>query len=440
MNDASTPPDLQPRFSDHRPHVCGRAGADSAAAYSATPAQIGLTAAAFPLAQLIGVPVMGALSDRFGRKPLLLVSQVSTCASFLMLAAASSLEMVILSRVIDGLFGANFATAQAAITDLTDEHTRTRGLGLIGAAFGFGFLIGPAISLLALEFSDGNMAMPALIAAAYSLVSIGITLFGFQETLPRHRRGTVSGSLRGIFGVMGRTLARPGMRPLAGLMFAQQFVFYAFESLLGLFLLSRIGLLGQGSALIFIYVGFLLIWVQARLIGRMRARLGDARLAQAALGLLAVGLLLSALTPEQPHPFYVQRIVENALADYVPSGTEAIVGEINVPLPPDSQRGFGGLLWLLVALVPLTIGAGLIRPALNSLMVARSPASETGAVLGVSTSFVSLANAGAPVLAALLMQSAGVTAPFLVGGLVMSGLALLSVMLVRADQPLKVAS
>lgn len=411
-----------------------------ATAYSATPAQIGLTAAAFPLAQLIGVPVMGALSDRFGRKPLLLISQISTCFSFLLLASATSLEMVVFSRLVDGLFGANFATAQAAITDLTDEENRTRGLGLIGAAFGFGFLIGPAISLFALEFSDGNMAIPALIAAAYSFVSILITLFGFKETLPPGQRGSVGNSLRGIFGALGRTLNRPAMRPLVTLMFAQQFVFYAFESLLGLFLLSKLGLLGQGSALMFIYVGILLIWTQARLIGRMRVRLGDARLAQAALGLLAVGLLLVALTPDSPHPFYVQRIVENAMLDYAPSAAEAIVGAINVPLPLDSQRGFGGLLWLLVALVPLTVGAGLIRPALNSLMVKRSPAAETGAVLGVSASFVSLANACAPVLAALVMQAAGVSVPFLVGGLLLTLLSLVSIVVIRGDQPAKVAS
>ncbi|KXK22814.1 MAG: major facilitator superfamily transporter [Chloroflexi bacterium OLB15] len=100
-----------------------------AAAYGATPLQIGLVAAAFPLAQLIGVPVMGALSDRFGRKPLLLISQITTCISFLMLAAATSLEMIILSRVVDGLFGANLATAQAAMTDISDEQSRSRAWG-----------------------------------------------------------------------------------------------------------------------------------------------------------------------------------------------------------------------------------------------------------------------------------------------------------------------
>src|SRR5690606_33413243 len=95
-----------------------------AAAYGATPLEIGLVAASFPLAQLIGVPVMGALSDRYGRKPLLLISQVATCLSFVLLGLADSLWLIILSRLIDGLFGANLATAQAALSDITGEENR----------------------------------------------------------------------------------------------------------------------------------------------------------------------------------------------------------------------------------------------------------------------------------------------------------------------------
>src|SRR5687768_13075252 len=93
-----------------------------AAAFGATPQQIGLIAASFPLAQLIGVPVMGALSDRYGRKPLLLISQISTCIGFLMLGFANSIEMLLLSRLIDGVFGANLATAQAALSDITEGN------------------------------------------------------------------------------------------------------------------------------------------------------------------------------------------------------------------------------------------------------------------------------------------------------------------------------
>lgn len=410
-----------------------------AAAYGASPLQIGLVAAAFPLAQLIGVPVMGALSDRYGRKPLLLTSQVSTFISFLMLAAATSLEMVILSRIIDGVFGANLATAQAAITDMTDDETRAQGLGLTGAAFGLGFLFGPAISLFALEFSN-SLAMPALIAAGYSLLSIFLTLFAFKETLPpAARRNADFRRLTVLFSGL-RMLRRPQLSPLLVLMFMQQVVFFAFESLLGLFVLSRLGLLGTGSALIFIYVGFILVYVQARLIGRWSRKYGEHRVVLVALGCLAVGLLLVAATPDQPHPLYLARKVEIALRDLAPNATEAIIGDIPITLPLDSNRGFGGVLWFAVALIPLAVGAGLIRPSLNSLMVKQSPPGETGAVLGVSAAFVSLADAVAPLLGGLLFQVYGASVPFAIGGLVMAGLFLVSLRLLRPQTPVPQAT
>lgn len=403
-----------------------------ALAYNASPLQIGLVTATFPLAQVIGVPVMGALSDRYGRKPLLLASQVTTFISFLMLAAANSLEMIILSRLIDGLFGANLATAQAAITDLTDDETRAQGLGMTGAAFGLGFVIGPVISLISLEFSD-SLAIPALIAAAYSLMSILITAFGFKETLPRHLRRPPS-IVSALFSGWGQ-MRRPKVNFLLLLMFLQQLVFFAFESLLGLFTLSRLGLLGQGNAAIFIYVGILLVFVQVRLIRPFRQRYGERSLIYIALGTLALGLLLAAATPAQPHPFYVTRIVENEIRELSPSATEQMIGDIAVTLPDQSQRGFGGVLWFLIAVTPLTIGAGLIRPAINSLVVKWTPAGDSGAVLGVSASVVSLANAAAPLIGGLIFQTQGPNAPFLIGGCIMLGLLLLAVAILRQAQP-----
>ncbi|MDL1902152.1 MFS transporter [Anaerolineae bacterium CFX9] len=400
------------------------------AVFNATPLQIGLIAAAFPLAQLIGVPIMGALSDRFGRKPLLLFSQITTCLSFLLLAAANSLELVILSRLIDGLFGANLATAQAAISDITDEKTRTQGLGLTGAAFGLGFLFGPAIALFSLEFSP-SLATPALIAAAYSFLSILLTLFMFRETLPPERRGRAKARGLALIFTAARMIRRPHLNVLLVFMFMQQFIFFAFESLLGLFILSRLGLLGQGSALIFIYVGFILVFVQVRLIGRWSRRYGERRLVWIALAALAGGLLLLSATPDQPHPLYVQRIVERDLRALTPDTTESIIGDIPITLPPDSQRGFGGLLWFLVALIPITVGAGLIRPALNSLMLQRASPGETGAVLGVSASFVSLADAFAPLAGGLIFQQFGASAPFLAGGLLMTVLFIVSLAVLR---------
>jgi len=400
-----------------------------AAAYGATPLQIGLTLAAFPLAQLVGVPVMGALSDRFGRKPLLLISQATTCISFVMLGLATSLEMVILSRLIDGLFGANLATAQAALSDITDESSRTRGLGIIGAAFGLGFIFGPVISLIALELSN-SLAVPAFTAAIYSFVSILVTLFLFKETHPPSARRRARKAAGGP-GLMARYLLRPALDLLLLLMFAQQLIFFGYESLLGLFTLTRLGFLGRGNAALFIVIGLILVLVQLRFIGRWSARFGDRGLANMALALVALGLLLTGLTPDSPHPFYVRELVQRDLLAAAPSQTEAIIGKLGVDLPPNGKNSLAGVLWLLVALIPVSIGAGLIRPALNSLLTQRVTPGEYGSILGLSAALVSAANATAPLLAGLMFQSFGASAPFLVGGLLMAGLCLGSILIER---------
>src|SRR5690606_16531620 len=238
-----------------------------AAVYGATPLEIGLVAATFPIAQLIGVPVMGALSDRYGRKPLLLISQITTCIGFILLGLANSLWLIILSRLIDGLFGANLATAQAALSDITSNENRAQGLGITGAAFGLGFIFGPVIALLALEFSDNNLALPAFIAAAYSFISIFLTLFIFKETLPPSKRNQGINSRVVNPALILQTLRRAPINVLLLLMFAQQIIFFGFESLLGLFTLTRLGILGQGNAVIFLLVGVILVAVQLRFIG-----------------------------------------------------------------------------------------------------------------------------------------------------------------------------
>jgi DHA1 family tetracycline resistance protein-like MFS transporter len=394
------------------------------AAYGASPLEIGLIAAAFPLAQLIGVPVMGMLSDRFGRKPLLLISQITTCISFIMLGFANSLAMVIFSRLFDGLFGANIATAQAALSDVTDESNRSAGLGLTGAAFGLGFIFGPLISLLALEATD-SLAVPALSAAIYSAISILLTLFLFEETLPPEKRQQQSDDNKAHQSrlspvIIWGYLRQPQIGFLLVLMFAQQVIFFGFESLMGLFTLSRLGILGQGNAILFLIIGTVLVIVQVRFIGRWTQRWGEMRVAQVALGLLASGLILVALTPQQPQPFYVQARVQYELAQQAPSSTEAILGDLGVELPAEGNNGIIGIVWMAVMIVPLSVGAGLIRPALNSLMTKQVSQREYGAILGVSAAFVSAANATAPIVGGLLFQRAGTTTPFLLGGIMMA--------------------
>jgi MFS family permease len=400
------------------------------AAFGATPLQIGIIAAAFPLAQLIGVPMMGALSDRFGRKPLLLISQFTTCFSFLMLAFATSLEMVILSRVVDGLFGANLATAQAAISDLTTDKDRARGLGLTGAAFGLGFIFGPVISLLSLQLTD-SLAVPALTAATYSFLSILLTLFAFQETLPPDKRQ----SKRRVVLFPRQLLRRPAALVILLILFAEQFIFFGFEALMGVFTLSRFGLLGGGNAFFFLVIGVILVTVQVRYIGRWVRKYGEARVLTGALVLLGLGLLLVATTPEQPQPFYVRALVEFDLRAQIPTSAEAILGDLGVELPEEGNNGVGGILWFLVALFPLSVGAALIRPNANSLLTRGTSGEDYGSILGVSAAVISAANGLSPILCGLIFQQFGPTVLFGAGGAAMLLLALLSLVAVRQPAP-----
>src|SRR5690606_32733942 len=148
----------------------------------------------------------------------------------------------------------------------------------------------------------------------------------------------------------------------------QQIVFFGFETLLGLFTLNRAGLLGQGNAVLFLWAGIILVMVQARGIGKLARKWGERKLALMALTLLAAGLLILAATPQQPHPFYIQRIALNHIAELGPESAEAVIGDIQVPLPTDDGRGIGAVLWLFAGVVPVALGAGLIRPALNAML------------------------------------------------------------------------
>jgi MFS family permease len=178
-----------------------------------------------------------------------------------------------------------------------------------------------------------------------------------------------------------------------------------------------------------------LVMTQVRFIGRWTRKYGESKVVALALALLAVGLILFALTPEQPHPFYVRQIVQKALQTQSASSTEALIGEIAVPLPENGHNGIGGLLWLLAVIVPISVGAGLIRPSLNSLMTQRVSRDDYGGILGLSSSVVSAANAVAPIAGGLLFQQFGSTMPFLLGGVVMAVLFLFSWRVVKSPTP-----
>lgn len=388
-----------------------------AASFGANPFIIGLLGATYPLMQFIGAPILGRLSDRHGRKPILVISQVGTLAGFLLLGFANALPLLFLSRIIDGISGANISTAQAAISDVTTEKNRTQGLGLIGAAFGLGFIIGPVIAFVTLALTNNDYRAPAFVAAAFSLLSILLTVFWFEETLPVERRG--SGASRAAVSLrsMGQALRHPSVGLLLFLIFAQQLAFGGFEQLLSIFTLNRLGLNASGNAVVFVFVGLILVAVQGGLVGRWSRAYGDRRLIYAGLGGLAVGFTLIAFTPEQPPPWYSRAALEAELnSTTTETDAQTTSSESAVNLPDDANTGWFGLLWLLAAMVPVAVGGGMLQPTINSLITKRVTPMEIGGMLGISAAFLSAANAAAPVVGGAVFEAAGPTTLFLLWG------------------------
>lgn len=410
-----------------------------ATSFGASPAVIGALSATYPMLQFIGAPILGRLSDQYGRKPVLIISQIGTFVGFILLGLANSLPLLFISRVIDGISGANIATAQAAISDSTTEKTRTQGLGLIGAAFGLGFIIGPVIAFAALALSDNNYRAPAFAAAVFSLMSILLTIFWFQETRqPTEKGGETEKRPRFNLSAMWKALQHPAVGILLILMFAQQIAFGGFEQLLALFTLTRLGLNASGNAIVFVFVGIIVVAVQGGFIGPWSRRFGDRRLVYGGLALLAIGLVFFALTPRQPVPWYSQEELTAELNANDASGLQpaetSSMQDIAVELPSETNKSWLGLAWMLAVMAPLGIGGGILQPAINSLITKRVREDEVGGMLGISSAFLSGANALAPLIGGALFQGLGASAPFLAGGILMAVLWGVAMRLVQPGQ------
>lgn len=413
-----------------------------ATSFGADPFLIGVLGAAYPVMQFIGAPLLGRLSDRYGRRPILIISQIGTFIGFIVLGFATSLWMLFLARIIDGISGANISTAQAAITDSTSEKTRTQGLGLLGAAFGLGFVVGPIIAFVSLAMSGNDYRIPAFVAAGFSALSILLTWFWFEETLPIEKRG--EGGTRPGFSMqaMFKALGNPAVGILLVLMFAQQIAFGGFEQLLSLFTLNRLGLNASGNAIIFVFVGVIVVAVQGGFIGPWSRKLGDRRLIYLGLATLALGLSLTALTPRVPVPWYSEQALQQELMTSSDFRTHENPTTKNLPvsIPDEADKGWLGLGWILAAMVPASIGGGILQPSINSLVTKRVRKDEVGGMLGISSAFLSGANAIAPLIGGVIFQAFGSTWPFLFGGLLMASLWLLSMVMIKPGREENVPS
>ena len=176
--------------------------------FGATPSQVGLLFASYSIMQLIFAPVLGRLSDKHGRRPVLLVSLLGTALGFFILGFATTLWMLFLGRIIDGISGGNISTAQAYIADVTTKENRAKGMGLIGAAFGLGFVLGPAIGGI---LSRWGINVPFLFAGGLALANVVLLFFTLPETVtPDHPARVSAASGRGFNQLMG-ALRKPAL-------------------------------------------------------------------------------------------------------------------------------------------------------------------------------------------------------------------------------------
>ncbi len=392
-----------------------------AARFGAEPIVVGILQAAYPLMQFLGAPILGRLSDRFGRKPILVASQFGTLIGFIMLGLADNMFLLFVSRIIDGLSGANISTAQAAIADSTHEKTRTQGLGLIGAAFGVGFVLGPILAFIVLAATGQNYQAVAWTASLFSLISILLTVFWFKETVSETEDPEASRKRRPFsFEAMKRAFSRPAVIFLVAVMFFYQVAFGGYEQLFSLFTLNRLGMDARDTSGLFMLAGIVIIVVQAGLVGRWSKKYGDRWLAIMGIGTLAIGLIGTALTPPVPVPWYDESRVLESLAGQ--GAFRVSMQNINIELPEETTRGWFGIAWLLVASIPAAIGGGTLHPAINSLISKASDKTEVGGMLGVSAAAYSAANAIAPLFYGALFQWLGAPVPFFAGGLILLGL------------------
>ena len=330
--------------------------------FRATPFEIGLLFSAYSWMQFFFSPLLGRLSDRYGRKPVLFLSLLGSAAGYLIIGFAATLTFVFVGRIVSGITGANISAAQAYIADVTTKENRAKGMGLFGAAFGLGFILGPGIAGILSKFS---IHLPFYVAAALSLTSAIAALFLLPESLAKRAGdGQREGSL-GPLAALGRLRERAFLNINVTyflLVTAFSIMTYAFV----LYTASRFGYDAEKNGYLFLFVGLISVIGQGLLLGRLVRRFGE-------LVLIAAGCFMMAAS------LFVIPVVS-----------------------PDH----GGLTALLGVCVLLSLGNAVASPSLSSLVSRISDEDQQGSSLGIMQSGASLARAIGPTLGGVLMNNA----------------------------------
>ena len=353
----------------------------------ATDLQIGHLLAIYSVMQLVFAPLWGRLSDRAGRRPVLLVSILGSCGSQLGYALAPSFVWLVVARGFAGVCGANIGAAQAYIADVTDERSRAAGMGMLGAAFGLGFVFGPALGGFLSHFGE---RVPFFVAGALAGVNFLLAVAILRE--PR-TAATRTHARTITWGGLVRTVSNPRLAVLMLLYFVITFGFANLEGTFALFLQRRFGYERQGASYLYTYIGVLMVIVQGALVRRLAPRVGERALVVTGTLMMAVGMSLLYFAH---HP----------------------------PL-------------LFIATGILAIGNGMNTPSLSSL-ISRSAAAQQGGVLGVAQSLGALARIVGPIFGTWTLAF-GVGVPYAAGGTAMAAAFLVALALVQQPRTAVVA-
>ena len=318
--------------------------------YGASPVAVGLIYSTVAFCALFASPLWGRLSDRIGRKGVLLAAQIANAIGFILLGIGGALWVIYLARAIEGLGGGGLGVTQAYVSDVTTPEERARAFGLVGATFGIGFLIGPAISGVLVRF---GYAVPLFFAACLALATIALTTF----LLPESRKpidGTVS------LAMIVRALRAPTLGTLLLTQFAFSFAFYSWISIFALFVERVLGFGPSQSSFIFIVSALVGIVVQLGLIGTLVDRFGEGRVAIAGLCTATVAYA-------------------------------CIPAIVSTPT-------------LLAVVILWALSGALIRPSFTALISRAAPEAMRGALFGVNDSLSNVAFIVAPLLATTVLS------------------------------------
>lgn len=347
----------------------------------ANPLGVGAIVTIYALAQFIFTPVLGRLSDRYGRRPVILISLGIETLSLVLTALAGSLPLLLLARFIGGLGASNIGSAQAVVTDVTPAKDRARGMGLIGASIGIGFVIGPALSG---ALAPLGATLPFWTAAGVALLNTLLVFCFLPETHPKHgvQRGetlpTISqprriNRLSILWTGWQRGLRTPIVIRLILVNLLFTIAFTSMETIFPLFSQQKFGWGSTQNAYVFTYIGIIVIIMQGGLVGRLVKRWDEQKVMFAGLILLACGLVVLAFSYQ--------------------------------------------LALMLVSLGLLSIGDGAISPTISTLLSFASPIEAQGELLGLSQGIAGLGRVLGPMIAGSLDTLSNPGIPLLIGGI-----------------------